>query len=343
MVSCAAVIRAGLARRGRVLAGRRALRHHVAVRDLVVADDVIAVGRDAVFLREVVDELRARGVLRLGVRLRVVADVLDADRALVVPVVSRVPRRVRLGHELADGAVLADDVLDALSGIVLERRDARVPAALGVVDDDVADAISGARRVALVGAVRREDLGAGIVRQRAHRLLGDGDLDCGALRADVRHQRDRLRAARLERAACAERLEDALRVLHAVALVGVAREVFERGHPGGEVLAARARLATEIREDERARAEAEIRVAANVVLRDSEEPRAERERVDLAATELERSRDGDLRRGIDGARLRHREPALDARDGDEQIARDAALGRRAAERVVERVARGARA
>src|SRR5690606_7139690 len=147
---CAAVARVPLALLRRPRARRARLRDLVPVRDLVVADDVLAVARGLVLRREVLDELRARGVLLLGEGLRRVADVLDADAALVVVEVARVPGGRLLGHELPDATVDVDDVLAALVRIVLQCRDARVPVALGVVDDDELDGVARAARRALV-------------------------------------------------------------------------------------------------------------------------------------------------------------------------------------------------
>src|SRR6185295_16226947 len=93
-----------------------------------------------------------------------VADVLDADRALVVPKVAGVPCSRLFGDELTHLSITIDDVLDALSRIVLQRRDARVPAAFGVVDDDVLHRVAVAAGRALVRAARREPLCPGVLR-----------------------------------------------------------------------------------------------------------------------------------------------------------------------------------
>src|SRR5258706_2364658 len=113
VIPSAAVVRSGFALRRRERARRRRLADHVSVRDLIVPDDVRAVFGDVVLPGEVLHELRARGVLGLGVALVVVADVLDADGLLVVVPVAGVPRGVALVDELPDATVLADDVLHA--------------------------------------------------------------------------------------------------------------------------------------------------------------------------------------------------------------------------------------
>src|SRR5207245_2404145 len=144
--------------------------------------------------------------------------------------------------------------------------------------DDVAHGVSTARRVALARAIRREHFGAGELRHVAHRVLGDRHVDRDLAGAHVRHDDDLLAAARLDFAARAERLKDALRVLRAMALIGVAGEILERVLPRREIARARAALLSEICEDERARAETEVGVATNVVFTDAEKLRAEGER-----------------------------------------------------------------
>src|SRR5205814_3084886 len=99
VVARAAIVAAPFAGLRRRSARRARLADRVAVRDLVVPDDVRAVARHGVLRREVIDELRARGILLFGVRLIRVADVLDANRALVVPKVPGVPGGRLFGDE----------------------------------------------------------------------------------------------------------------------------------------------------------------------------------------------------------------------------------------------------
>ena len=111
---------------------------------VVVADDVLAVERDAVALRLVPGQLRERRVEPRREPLRElgrVALVLDPDRVGVHPPVARVPRDVLRRDHLRHVAVLrAEDVVRAHVGVrVLELGDRVVVADLGVVDHDVAD------------------------------------------------------------------------------------------------------------------------------------------------------------------------------------------------------------
>ena len=290
-------------------------------------DDVGAIARDAVLLGEVVDELRARGVLGLVERLRRVADVLDADASLVEVEVARVPRGRVLGHELPDAAVRVDDVLDALVRIVLEGGDAGVPVALRVVDDDEFDLELTAPRRALVGAARRDPLGALVFRLVGEHAELLRDVNRERRRKIVRRQHDDLAVARLEPPAAREGGEDLVRVVLAARLVGEAAHLLDRVVPRGEVVRSRAGPGAELREHESAGLEREVGVDPEIELGHARELGAAPERIELAAPELQGTRGGHLVVDVEVEPLRGEgEAVFDLRDGEEEIARHARLG-----------------
>jgi hypothetical protein len=114
---------------------------------------VIAVERDAPAAGDVLHQGHALFVhrFRIAVRIGGHAHVLDADGALVVVVIPHVVADRVLGDELRDApSVGIDHVLDGFAAVPLQRGEARVPAALGVVDGDVLLAV--VAEVVLVGA-----------------------------------------------------------------------------------------------------------------------------------------------------------------------------------------------
>jgi len=110
-------------------------------RHLVVADDVVAVRRDAVAAGDRAHEQRRAAVLRIGVVDAVprIELMLDADAVRVRD--TRVVRGVGLGDELQDPAAprLHEVVRADARARVLEPVDGREPGAGGLVDDDLCD------------------------------------------------------------------------------------------------------------------------------------------------------------------------------------------------------------
>ena len=156
-------------------------------RHLVVADDVLAVERDAVALGRVARQPRERVVQVLGEVGRVEREalVLDADGVRVDPPVAGLPRDVVRRHHLRDEAVgRARDVVRADVVVrVLEDRERAVVVDLGVVDDDEADVepVGGPVREVVVAVVA--GVGAVLLVRRRHevaaqpvRALGVGGL-----------------------------------------------------------------------------------------------------------------------------------------------------------------------
>jgi hypothetical protein len=244
-------------------------------------------------------------------------------------------------HELPDAAVHVDDVLAALVRIVLERGDARVPVALGVVDDDEFDLLAGTSVRALVRAARRDPLGArvlGLVRQDVELLR---DVDRERRRQVVGRKDDDLAIACLEAPAAREGGEDLVRVVLAVGFVREAAHLLDRRAPGGEVPAASVRLRTELGEDQRAGLEREVGMDAEIDLGDAGELGAAAEGIELAAPELERTGGRDLVVDVDVEALGgDLEAVLHLCDREEKIARHAGL--RGARRERARHLAGAR-
>ena len=298
-------------------------------------EDVVAIERHVPARADALDERRRFLVEPVGVAGGIGrhADVLDADRALVDVVVAGVPRGVRLGHELADArAVGVDDVVHALAGVVLQRRDRRVPAALGVVDDDQVDdrRAGGARwcRTCPSSSSRtRSRPGSRACRSPLRRA----DLRAPSVSSGCAAIVDGLAVARRERPAGAQDRRRRLRRSARAPLQSAmpescssAARQLARSSPRAPVLRA------ELGEHARAGLGAEVGVGAQRQLVDAHElgaaRRASRRRRGAARARRRRARD---RPGSGMRHLLQLQAAFDDADGEHQLARHAvAIGGR---------------
>ena len=263
---------------------------------------------------------------------------------LVVVVVAGVPRRVGLGAELADArAVGVDDVVHALAGVVLQRRHRRVPAALGVVDDDLVDrgVAERAADVALVRAARREpdrardSRACRVACATIVRAAATGSSGCAAMRI--------VSPSRAGNAPPVRRIvEHAARVAHARRASSMPDSCLERGAPARERAVAR-RSRAELREHARAGRACRGRCRRAAQSSSCRELRAERERVEPAVAQLEHAGDRHVVIGVERAQRRQPHAALLDRDRHHEIGRNIGLGCRGVDRPRDRALRSLRA
>ena len=142
----------------------------IRVRNLVVADHVIAVQRNAPARADRSEQARAPFVFVDGVRVgdvRVTL-VLDSDGTSVVIPVAGVPCDVLLGDHLRDGASFRDDIVSRRLAVgVLECVDGRLGGSLDVVDHDHVHRI-------VVGTIRHGEIRRVCRNPRRIPVIGSG-------------------------------------------------------------------------------------------------------------------------------------------------------------------------